>query len=135
MEEKKDKTIEAIAKLIELTRNDQLTWESVDSDEVPRKMDEEFIDSVFTTIFDNKLLRLYKRRYKGPSMAAKITSIIGNVKASDLRWYEEIVLELTNESGHSLWSFPKADILKDLLKTIKYKASGADDLISKLLDE
>ena len=46
-----------------------------------------------------------------------------------------MVLELINEDGHSLWSFPSKEILKDLLEVIKFTVSGTSDLINSLLSE
>lgn len=135
MEEKKDKNIEAIAKLITLTRDGKLHWISIDQSEV-YKNEGDFIDSVFTTTYKEKILRLYRRKYKGPSISAQISSFFSStVKTTELQWHTEIILELIDASGRSLWSFPKEEILKDLLKTIKYKVSGADELISNLLNE
>lgn len=134
MQEQKDKNIEAIAKIISLTREDRLTWRSVDISEVQNNNSDDEISSVFVTTYKNKILRVYQRKYKGPTLASKIRMFV-DAKESQMTWYSEIVLELVNHSGHSLWSFPKEDILKDLLKVIKYKVSGADELINSLLNE
>ena len=136
MEEKKDKNIEAIAKIISLTRDDKLSWTSVNPNEVLNRSPEDILSSVFVTHYKDKVLRIYQRRYKGPSISAKIGALFSAaISSSDMRWYSEVVLELINDDGHSLWSFPIEDILKDLLEVIKYKASGASDLISSLLSE
>lgn len=135
MEDKKDKNIEAIAKIISLTRKDKLVWVSVDPSEVSNQ-NEDIISSVFVTKYKDKTLRLYQRKYKGPSLTSGIGMFFkADIKPKEMRWYSEVVLELINKSGHSLWAFPKEGILKDLLKVIKYKISGADDLINSLLNE
>lgn len=135
MEENKDKNIEAIAKLISLTRDDKLRWTSVVSTAILATGDD-VIDSVFTARYKDKDLRVYRRKYKGPSLVPNIAVIFsGSGKSAELRWYTEVVLELIDPLGSSLWIFPKEEILKDLLKTIKYKVSGAQDLINSLLSE
>ena len=136
MEEKKDKNIEAIAKIIALTREGKLSWISIDPSEVPKKGDDDVIDSAFTTQYKGKILRLYRRKYKGPSITGQIGLFFSHsAKTTEMRWYSEIVLELISQQGHALWAFPREDILKDLLKTIGYKVSGAEDLINSLFAE
>lgn len=136
MEEKKDINVEALAKLISLTRNDKLSWTSVDPSEVFNRSPEDIISSVFVTHYKDKVLRIYQRKYKGPSIGAKLGAIFSSsISSGEMRWYTEVVLELINDEGHSLWSFPKEEILKDLLEVIKYKVSGASDLINSLLSD
>ncbi|MDM8554134.1 hypothetical protein QUF75_05335 [Desulfococcaceae bacterium HSG7] len=141
MEEKRDKNIEAIAKIIELTRANSLKWHSVNNLDVQKKSND-IISYVFSTSYKKKILRIFKRQYQGRyqdintlAIFARIASPISASKKSELRWYEEVILELVDGKGTSLWAFPKEDILNDLLKTIKYKVSGADDLINSLLEE
>lgn len=136
MDDKKDKNIEAIAKIISLTRDDKLAWQSVDPSEVSNQNTEDIIGSVFVTQYKDKILRVYLRKYKGPSGGAfSLLFSPQESKSREMRWYSEVVLELINNTGLSLWIFPKEDILKDLLTVIKYKVSGADDLINSLLSE
>ena len=137
MDGKKDKNIEAIAKIISLTRDGKLEWRSIDPSEVSNQNVEEKISSVFVTQYKDKILRVYSRKYKGPSMDVTFSNLFlsTEAKSKEMRWYGEVVLELINNSGISIWTFPKEDILKDLLTVIKYKVSGADDLINSLLME
>jgi len=134
MEDNKDKNIEAIAKLILLTRDDKLKWTSANTSAIPMRGDDA-IDSVFITIYKDKILRLYRRKYKWTSISTHVVGIFTGSKSTEPQWFTEIVLEIIDELGRSLWAFPKEEILKDLLKTIQYKVSGADDLISSLINE
>ena len=137
MEEQTDKDIQAIAKIISLTRTNKIEWSSVDSKSIPRKGSEDIIDSAYVSQYKEKIIRLYRRKYKGHSITSKIGVLAfgASVKQSEMRWYSEVILDITNRNGTSLWEFPKEDILNDLLKTIKYKTSGAEDLIEGLLNE
>lgn len=135
-EQKRDKNIEAIAKIIELTRNNKIVWKSVNSEKVPSSS-EEIISYVFTSKYNEKILRIYDRSYlKTVYQDLTFSDILkNNERKSERKRLSEVVLEITNISGESLWKFPPNPILKDLLKSIKFKVSGADDLINSLLNE
>ncbi|MCI5137369.1 MAG: hypothetical protein D3922_02890 [Candidatus Electrothrix sp. AR1] len=138
MSEKQDINIEAMAKLISLTRDGKLEWSSVSPGMVKGQQDDDIINSVFTTQYKDKFLRLYHRKYQNiPYSTAAVSGFFGAAVAASIKkkWYNEVVLELISEQGDSLWVFPKENILQDLLKAIKYKASGANDLIKSLLQE
>ena len=132
--EKQDKILEAIAKVIQLTRDNSLTWIVVDTSNVQKTKNNDIISSAFCASYKQKILRIYKRQYQGLLTMAKFAMVFSSSsKNPESSWFEEIILEIVNEKNVSLWVFPKEDILKDLLKTIKYKVSGAEDLINSLI--
>ena len=135
MEEKTDKQIEAIAKIISLTRKNDLKWEALPYDNIPKKYQNEIIDSAYLTYFKNKPLRIYRRKYRVADTNTNINNLIRGVLSSTDGRITDVILDITNDEGHSLWEFPKEAILKDLLKVIKYKTSGAEDVINSLLEE
>lgn len=135
MEEKTDKQIEAIAKIISLTRKNELTWETLSYDNLPKKYANEIVDSAYLTYFKNKPLRIYRRRYRVADTTSNLNSVIRGVLSSSDGWITDIILDITNDEGQSLWQFPEEAILNDLLKVIKYKTSGAEDIINSLLEE
>ncbi len=122
MKVKRDKIIEAIAKIIELTRANILRWNAVNSSAVKEKNSNDIISSVFSTPYKEKILRIFKRKY--------LSHYQGSID-----WFEEVVLEIVDDNGNSLWTFPKEAIINDLLQTIQFKISGADDLMNSLLNE
>ena len=122
MKEKQDKYIEAIAKIIELTRANILSWNTVNNSAVQKTMSDNIISSVFSTSYKEKILRIFKRQYQRQYQDAPV-------------WLEEVVLEIVDNKGISLWTFPKEAIINDLLRTIQFKISGADDLMNSLLNE
>jgi len=122
MKVKRDKIIEAIAKIIELTRANILSWDAVNSTAVKEKNSNDIISSVFSTLYREKKLRIFKRQY--------LSHYQGSID-----WFEEVVLEIVDTQTSSLWTFPKEAIINDLLRTIKFKKSGADDFIDSLLEE
>lgn len=130
-----DQNIEAIGKLIQLTQKGKVEWNSVDPDVVQSHPPEDMVNSVFICNYKDKLLRIYHRKYKSyPGLGLSFFSI--NEKSpKEKKWFSEVVLELIDDSGNSVWQFPKERILHDLLDAVKYKASGASDVIQSLLDE
>ena len=140
MSKKKDKNIEALAKIISLTRDDKLKWKSVNSKIVQGQYLSDIISSVFVTQYQEKILRIYQRKYESSSRdisrgAISVGAMLSASFEPKLRWHQEIILELINNEGNSLWIFPREAILNDLLVAVQYKVSGADDLINSLLEE
>lgn len=136
MTEKQDKQLEAIGKIISLTRNDSIKWTATNAGSVPRKTNDDIIESVYLTEYKGKILRIYLRRFRGVKVMKTLGMLMGApTSPEDLRWYSEIILDIANESNESLWEFPKEEVLNDLLKLIKFKTSGAEDLINNLLNE
>lgn len=136
MSENIDKNLEAMSKLLLLTQKGKIEWRSVDPKTVQGVGPEDIISSSFVCTYQDKLLRVYRRKYKAAPRPASFAALFGNdLKRPEMRWYNEPVLELISQEGHSVWQFPKETILNDLLEAIRYKASGADDLINSLLGE
>lgn len=137
MTDKPDKQLEAIGKIISLTRNEKLQWQQSNSDKVPRKSNEDIIDSSYTTKYKEQYIRIFRRRFKAPQLMKGFASALSGEKLTenDMRWTSEIILDITGPTGKSLWEFPKEEILNDLLTLIKYKISGAENLINSLLEE
>jgi len=133
--EEKDKYIEAIGKLISLTRTGKLKWEAGTPDEIKGKKPEDFVNFVFKTFLKEKYLRIYEKKFREPKISLAAFYNFGSMKNEDYRWAKKIFLEIIDIEGNPIWTFPAEDILNDLLRTIKYKVSGAEDLISSLLSE
>lgn len=132
MNEKTDNTLNAIGKLITLTRNGKINWSSLSSNAVPPDFPGENISSIYTCSYADKKLRIYRRTGKrDPIISGGILQSVVSPGGK----YDEVVLEIVNNDGVSTWQFPTENILKDLLKTIKYKTSGAQELIQSLLNE
>lgn len=142
-----DKMVEALAKLVILTRRGTIQWTSVNPASVKSRQPSEIISHAFVSNYSDKKLRLYRREYREyeetePSLAKrlftaqiKISNALHHDKAADHGWKSEVVLEVIDEHNNALWEFPKTRILEDLMSTVKYKASDIDDLIDKLSHE
>lgn len=136
MTEEKSKWIEAVAKMIKLTQNGKIKWESEEPDTVPKKGEDDRIESVFVAIYKEKTLRIYRRRYKRITINDAIASITGTGKvARPPLWDYSVVLELIKAYDQPVWAFPKEDILKDLLSAVQYQVSGVKEFLDEILIE
>lgn len=137
MAEEKDDWIDAITRLTKLTQEGKLKWSnSSEPSSILVADDVQQIESVFTAIHKDKRLRLYKKQIKvlGPSPDV---FIIGNALNPQKfpYWTTRIYLELVDEDGRNLWTFPSVSALNDLLTSVKYQVSGVKDFLDDLLKE
>jgi hypothetical protein len=95
----------------------------------------DIVSSIFICTYNNSFLRIYHRKYK--SFPRALGGFFGTSKPSkeEKSWYSEVILALTDDVNNSVWKFPKERILHDLLEAVKYKTSGANDVIQSLLNE
>lgn len=130
------KSIEAISKLIILTRDDKIKWKEMSTTEVAMDTEDEQILSAFFTVYNGKKIRIFSRNVKPNNKGGLMSA---NIAASafllGFSARTEVVLQIMGTTGFPIWSFPKEDMLKDLLSLIQYKVSGASDIIDSLLNE
>ena len=136
-----NKNIEAIGKILALTRDGTIVWEVAKKNQIDQT-EEDVITTPFKTTYLEKNLRIYKKKYKkkirkpSASFFYAISAFEGDdEKNYDYRTFYKTILEITDNFGNALWTFPDEDILDDLLKAVKYKASGAQDFIDQLLED
>lgn len=127
-----NKTIDAIAKLIALTRNGSLTWSPIDPAYIKANYPNVAISSAFTTNYANKTLRIYKGTTERES-----TTFPGLSALEDMlpRWTSRVTLDITDNNNNVIWQFPHARILNDLMSCVQYKAANIDEFIEKLTNE
>jgi len=134
-EVKSDRNVEAIARILSLTREGVIEWAPEDAGNIGNKYPDNIIDTVFTAQFKDKILRTFRRRYKAEKPDPFASLFATQLKNPKLVWHSQSVLEIVDEDRLSLWQFPTESMINDLHTAIKYKVSGADDLITSLLDE
>jgi len=135
MAEEKNNWIEAISKLIKLTQEGKLQWSvAVDNEMSFQKTSDEKIDTVFRAYYKGRILRIYKRSYLA-KLGLSFGGFSGIKNEPKPRLYTQVVLEIIDEEGKTLWSFPKAKILKDLLTTVEFRVAGVKDFLNDLLNE
>ncbi len=145
MEPKTDELVDAIAKLIKLTQDGKIAWISQPTDEVFKQFPDEEIGPVFGTIYAGKQLRIYRRRYKykpsrSPSRVNFAASfwLPGRIRLQDPMpgtWMTETILEIIDDQGVALWTFPNHSMLSDLFSAVQYAAAGVKEFFADVLNE
>lgn len=130
MAELKDKLVEAVAKLIKLTQENEIKWTVLQTPEILKGNPDDFVENVFVTTFNQRKLRLYERVYSVDIIP--IVSVFANEKTS---WRSETSLEIVDSDYNSIWAFPKVTPLSDLLVSVRYQVAGVDDFIEDLLNQ
>lgn len=130
------KWVEAITKLTKLTQEETLKWSSTPSGGVLANDEGQQIESAFIAYYKDKTLRLYKKRFKVEDPNPLMTSMmIHPFHPKYPFWAAQIYLELIDNNGQNLWTFPEVSALRDLLTAVKYQASGVKDLLEDLVKD
>lgn len=119
---KKNKTVELITKLLQLTSENKITWKPSDAPSTITKGTDDIVSSYFETEHNGKTFSLYIRRYQQYS-----------AEFDTLYWSEEIKLAIIDED-RLIWSntnYPSA--LKDLYEYVQEQAACLDDILESLI--
>lgn len=138
--EKRNKWIDAVGKLLELTQKGLLLWEPA---KPPVYLNSEpnssRVDVVYEAQYKEKTLRLYETRYKVEKPSSYFGLATSTTSFFDQReypyWTSTTVLELLDDNGLSPWTFPKSQVLDDLLDAVRYQVSGVKDFLDEILAE
>jgi len=134
-ESEHDIWIEAVAKLIWLTHEDQLTWKRIELLNDSKKEVDAYIAeykgrrlklSERENTFDENFKSLMAQ-YRFPR---EIEDIIKNRKNATL-----ITLEFVNEKEVSLWRFPQTSALRDLMSSVRYQSVNVKEFLKDILNE
>jgi hypothetical protein len=133
-----DRDLQAMLKLIELTQTGIIEWEVSKPWGDLKENDDTQYSSVFVATYAAKKLRLFRRsrRIDRPSMYDIASAVAVNLFDREKKypyWQTDVVLQVTDNSGASLWEFPNKSALHDLLAAVRKQASGVDELIDDLL--
>jgi hypothetical protein len=138
-EEYMDKIIESITKIIKLTQENKMKWESSspDNERIIKDDDSYAMGSVYKSNYKEKHLRIYKRRFKvnEPNYATSVSGldIFGTKKYP--YWDVTIILEITDYQGNSLWKFPYASSLEDLFSAIEYQVADVKGFLDNIAND
>lgn len=134
-------TLLALANLLFITQQDKIEWRPVSHDALSKNNHDELISFAFATKYNDNKLRIFKRKYK-TTRVVQIRSLLQPFTIEDMVdpktetvWRNTVVLEILDKNNNSIWQFPEEDILSDLLEAVKYKVSGAQDVINSLISE
>jgi hypothetical protein len=130
MAEEKDKWMEFVYRLEELTRDGTLQWTPKRPPEILRKDPNRLVSIVFETEYKDQQLRLYEEKVNtGRGIIDPFAALIGKENSS---WRDYIVLELVNKNG-AVWEFPEIWGVRDLLESVKYHVTGVNEYIEAVL--
>ena len=138
MASEKNKWIDATARLLRLTQEARLIWESHRPPDYLNSQADKRVDVVYKAEYNDRTLRLYEMRYKVERPHAYL-SFTATISIYDQReypyWTSTIVLELLDQNGLSPWAFPNTQVLADLLESVRYQVSGVKDFMHEVLAE
>ena len=135
LSEKKNKWIDAVGRLLQITQQGSLKWEPVKPlPYLNSELSDSRVDVVYEGEYKDRTLRLYEKRYK----VQKPNPLFATL-AFDQRdypyWTSKTVLELLDENELSPWAFPNSQVLDDLLDAVRYQVSGVKDFLNEILAE
>ncbi len=127
MKKAKDKWIEIIAKLTKLTQDNILKWRISEVPEYLKGFNDIRIDVVYYSIYKGKRLRIYEKKEK--------ETIMVSFNRFETMWETSTVLDIADDTGISLWAFPKVEGLNNLLNAVKFQVTGVKDFLKELMEE
>lgn len=132
--ENKDKLVRLMAKLLELTQEKKLIWETAKKDSISDSSMTKIIGAVFRTKYKDKGLKIYKReRDNTEDNHSYIAAFLAHSGRSS--YSETIVLGFTDEQGNIVWNFPRVSGINDLYDAVTYQVAGVDDFINDILTD
>lgn len=132
MEKRKDKWIEAIAKLTKMTQDNTLKWRSGEVPEFFKNLENVKVETVYLTKHKDRWLRIYEKRVKEYRTGIGF-GLVGFERG--YVWTIHTVLDFADPSGASLWIFPEIKGLENLLNAVKFQVAGVKDFLKDLLSE
>lgn len=135
MSEEKDRNrwVDAVTRMIELTQQGKMHWQVVDSPD-KSKDDEHRTSAAFRANLNGRLLRLYQKKVQESTLASEGLHSLLRPKFETI-WRTKVVLEFINAEGATLWAFPYVEALGDLLTAVQYQVAGVNDFLDNLFGE
>jgi len=150
----RERTIDAVAKMIQLTQAGKLVWKeanNINLDQFPDLKDlaDFTLLNVFRAPYHDTKLRLYKYKYTQvytrrlsshfDPLASALKNLRGLHNDEDTeevkKWHTEVALEIVGQNNTGLWSFPDVNILDDLFLVVQQQVAGVKRLFEELLKE
>jgi hypothetical protein len=128
----RSRSLEVVAKLIELTQKGELRWTLVKPTETMKVGEGDLIDPLYRATYKGKQLQVYRRHFTQTHV------MLSDHFTGAPDWHQkretEIVLRLVNSDG-STWVFPPNNAIPDLLEAVSYQVSGVDDFMREVLSD
>ena len=125
----KNQWIEAIAKLIKLTQEKKITWDTASDanrEYLPKDADL-FAGSAFITEYAGRRLRLYTLFERIETTAYLFTKKPPLISRQ--------VLEFIDDDARTLWTFPDTEAHKDLMAAVEFQVAGVNEFLADLLKD
>jgi hypothetical protein len=129
----RDKMLEAVVKLIQLTQTGRLKWRAGEPDESMKLEADDRIDSVYTTDYNGRRLEIYRRTWIVYQGAGGLMGF-ADVPDFERRLKEQVVLRLATPEGN-FWTFPQNSALHDLMNAVAFKVTDAKGFLDEILGE
>jgi hypothetical protein len=129
-ERRRDKSVEMIARLLELTQQGKLKWHSAAP---PKGID---TPVAFQASYENFNLRIYQAERPNPDLGEISVSVLTfgvSRKAPDR--ITVTILELLDSQGRAVYKFDFKAGLSNLYDSASYSAAGVDRFINAVLGE
>ena len=137
MPSENEQFIDAVVKLIKLTQQGTLRWSAQKPRDSLNRDSGVIVDVVYIADYGVKRLGLYESRYKVEAAASGSLSAAfdwrGMLGVSYPYWTSKVILEIIDDTGKSLWTFPDVSGLGDLLNAVKYQVAGVKGLLDNIL--
>jgi hypothetical protein len=130
MSTEKNKWVDAVAKLIQLTQEGELKWTIDEPPTLFSKRPNTRVEVVFVAKYGEKSLRLYERRFQEEFIDFDEFEMRPVPK---VEWRKVVVLEFIDDNGNGLWAFPSVEALNDLMSAVQYQVAGVKDFLTELL--
>jgi hypothetical protein len=136
VDEKKErnKWVDGVARMIELTQQGKMRWAEVEPQSTTDE-EENRTSAIFQSIFNGRNIRLYQKKVRVRTVADELAKVM-QPKQKITPTYRRIgVLELVNAEGATLWKYPEVDALNDLLTAVQYQVAGVNDFLNDIFSE
>lgn len=139
MATEKNKWIDAVGKLLQLTQEGKLEWKPKDPPSyLNLQLDLKRVDVVYEAGYNKRKLRLYQLAYKVEKPrdtpgTINIRTFFNQSEPEYPYWTKRTVLELLDQSGFGAWTFPETEFLDDLLAAVRYQAAGVKQFLDEIL--
>lgn len=137
MDESADRELDAILNLIKMTQDGVVKWYAIKPrGDLIENESTKYSNVMYCTYMD-KRLRLYieHKRIDRPSGINQLVRLafLESTEQTYPYWVTNVVLEISNAEGQSLWRFPSKPATKDLLDAAKYQIAGVKDILDSLI--
>ena len=134
MSTERNKWIDAVGKLLQLTQDGELKWEAHQPPAHLIDRPDKYVEAVFVTNYKDRTLRLYELHYKLEiTTGYPIGSFLIGSRKPEYSWHKQTALELVDKSGLSTWTFPETEVLDHLLAAVRYQVTGVKDFLQEVL--